>query len=96
MANAGVYVYDFAARKLSRKIATGACPNWISMSEDGKYATVNDETQTSGTVDVPTQNGTLSDVKYITKETCAHVVTLQGDQIKIMQSQCDDQIAMTH
>lgn len=40
VANAGIYIYDFAARKLSSKIPTGACPNWISMSQDGKYAAV--------------------------------------------------------
>ena len=40
VADSGIYIYDFAARKLSPKVAVGACPNWISMSRDGKYATV--------------------------------------------------------
>ena len=40
VAGAGVYIYDFASKKLSPKVVTGACPNWISMSKDGKYAAV--------------------------------------------------------
>jgi YVTN family beta-propeller protein len=38
VADSGVYVYDIATRKLGPKLTTGACPNWISMSKDGKYA----------------------------------------------------------
>ena len=34
----GIYIYDLASGKLSPKMPTGACPNWISMSSDGKYA----------------------------------------------------------
>ena len=44
----GIYVYDVASKKLGKKITVGACPNWISMSADGKYAGVsnadNDDT----------------------------------------------------
>jgi YVTN family beta-propeller protein len=40
VADAGVYVYDVVAHALSGKIATGACPNWISMSKDGRFAAV--------------------------------------------------------
>ncbi len=36
----GVYVYDIAAKKLSKEIRTGECPNWIGFSPDGKYVTV--------------------------------------------------------
>ena len=36
----GVYIYDLATKSLSSKMPTGACPNWISMSSDGKYAGV--------------------------------------------------------
>jgi len=36
----GVYIYDLASAKLSPKMPTGPCPNWISMSSDGKYAGV--------------------------------------------------------
>lgn len=34
----GIYIYDLATGKLSAKMPTGPCPNWISMSSDGKYA----------------------------------------------------------
>jgi YVTN family beta-propeller protein len=40
VADEGVYIYDIASGKLSPKVTTGACPNWISMSKDGRYATV--------------------------------------------------------
>ncbi len=40
VADSGIYVYDIASRTLGKKIAVGACPNWISMSRDGKYAAV--------------------------------------------------------
>lgn len=36
----GIYIFDLATGKLSPKMPTGACPNWISMSSDGKYAGV--------------------------------------------------------
>ena len=34
----GVYIQDLASGKVSAKMPTGPCPNWISMSSDGKYA----------------------------------------------------------
>jgi YVTN family beta-propeller protein len=40
VSDSGVYVYDIAAKTLSPRITVGECPNWISMSKDGKYATV--------------------------------------------------------
>jgi YVTN family beta-propeller protein len=40
VADSGLYVYDLATKKLSKKITVGACPNWISMSKDGKYVAV--------------------------------------------------------
>jgi YVTN family beta-propeller protein len=40
VSDSGIYVYDLAGKTLSKKIAVGECPNWISMSKDGKYATV--------------------------------------------------------
>jgi len=40
LADGGVYVYDIAARKLSQEIHTGACPNWIAFSPDGRYCCV--------------------------------------------------------
>jgi YVTN family beta-propeller protein len=40
VSDSGIYVYDIGAKKLGPKITVGECPNWISMSKDGKYATV--------------------------------------------------------
>jgi YVTN family beta-propeller protein len=40
VANKGVYIYDFAKGTLSSKLPAGACPNWIDISADGKYAAV--------------------------------------------------------
>ena len=40
VADAGIYVYDLATKKLGKKITVGECPNWISMSKDGRYAGV--------------------------------------------------------
>ena len=40
LADSGVYVYDIATRKLSNDIHTGACPNWIAFSPDGRYCAV--------------------------------------------------------
>ena len=40
LTDGGVYVYDIASKKLSKEIMTGACPNWIGFSPDGKYVTV--------------------------------------------------------
>jgi DNA-binding beta-propeller fold protein YncE len=40
VSDGGIYVYDIASKKLGKRIAVGECPNWISMSHDGKYAAV--------------------------------------------------------
>lgn len=40
LADGGVYVYDVANHKLSQEIHTGACPNWIAFSPDGRYCCV--------------------------------------------------------
>lgn len=40
LADGGVYVYDVATGKLSPEIHTGACPNWIAFSPDGRYCSV--------------------------------------------------------
>jgi YVTN family beta-propeller protein len=37
LADGGVYVYDITTKKLSQEIHTGACPNWITFSPDGRY-----------------------------------------------------------
>ncbi len=40
VAGGGIYIYDLATGALSPLMPTGPCPNWISMSGDGKYAGV--------------------------------------------------------
>ena len=40
VASAAIYIYDLDSKTLSPRMPTGACPNWISMSSDGKYAGV--------------------------------------------------------
>jgi YVTN family beta-propeller protein len=46
----GVYEYDIAAKKLSKEIATGECPNWIGFSPDGKYVTVSNCASNDATI----------------------------------------------
>jgi YVTN family beta-propeller protein len=54
--DAGVYVYDIASGRLSAKLPTGACPNWISMSKDGRYAAIsNADDDTVSVFDPKTQ-----------------------------------------
>jgi YVTN family beta-propeller protein len=56
VADAGLYVYDIASGALSPKIAVGGCPNWISMSADGRYAGVsNADSNDTSILDVKTQ-----------------------------------------
>jgi len=53
VSDGAVYVYDIASKKLGRKMAVGECPNWISMSKDGKYAGVsNADTDDTSILDV--------------------------------------------
>lgn len=40
MDDASLHVYDLAAKKWLQPIHTGACPNWISITPNGKYVTV--------------------------------------------------------
>jgi YVTN family beta-propeller protein len=40
LADSGVYVYDVASGKTSGEIHTGLCPNWITLSPDGRYCAV--------------------------------------------------------
>ena len=40
LADGGVYVYDVASGKTSEEIHTGACPNWITFSPEGRYCAV--------------------------------------------------------
>ncbi len=53
VSDSGVYVYDVATGKLGKKMTVGECPNWISMSRDGKYAGVsNADTDDTSIMDV--------------------------------------------
>ncbi|HKU64727.1 MAG TPA: hypothetical protein VJQ06_06700 [Rhizomicrobium sp.] len=53
VSDASVYVYDVASKKLGKKMAVGECPNWISMSHDGKYAAVsNADTDDTSIMDI--------------------------------------------
>ena len=40
LGDGGVYLYDVATKKLSNEIPTGKCPNWITISPDGRYVAV--------------------------------------------------------
>lgn len=40
MDDASLHVYDLTAKKWTQAIHTGDCPNWISITADGKYVTV--------------------------------------------------------
>jgi YVTN family beta-propeller protein len=56
LADAGVYVYDVAAKKTSAMIPVGKCPNWIAFSPDGKYGVVsNSDTNDCSIIDVRTR-----------------------------------------
>ena len=53
VADSGIYVYDLATKRLGKKVTVGECPNWISMSKDGKYAAVsNADTDDASILDV--------------------------------------------
>src|SRR5471032_1492513 len=56
VADSGLYVYDLATKKLGQRITVGECPNWISMSKDGKYAGVsNADTDDTSILDVKSE-----------------------------------------
>jgi YVTN family beta-propeller protein len=40
IADSGVYDYDLSTKKTSKEVPTGDCPNWISISPDGRFITV--------------------------------------------------------
>jgi YVTN family beta-propeller protein len=50
LSDGGVYVYDIAAKKISKEIPTGQCPNWIGFSPDGKYVTVSNCASNDATI----------------------------------------------
>lgn len=56
VSDSGVYVYDIATGTVGKKLAVGECPNWISMSHDGKYAAVsNADTDDTSIMDIKTE-----------------------------------------
>jgi hypothetical protein len=66
----------------------------IQYSPDKKLAYVNDTSSSSGTVNLPASAGQNAQIKYSAKEACADILTLVGDQIKITQSDCNDEIVI--
>jgi YVTN family beta-propeller protein len=50
LGDSGVYVYDLATKKISKKIPTGECPNWVSFSPDGKYSTVSNSASNDASI----------------------------------------------
>ena len=65
----------------------------IQYSGDKKFAYVKDASTSAGTVSIPAQAGQFDTLNYEAKESCSHIMSLVDSKIKIMQSQCDDQIA---
>jgi YVTN family beta-propeller protein len=81
VSDAGVYVYDIAAKKLGRKITVGACPNWISMSADGKYAGVsNADTDDTSILDVKAEKE-IARIKVGTAPKRVLVIEVPQDQV---------------
>lgn len=37
-----MYIYDVKAKKITGRVSTGAGPNWVVFSPDGKYVCVSD------------------------------------------------------
>jgi YVTN family beta-propeller protein len=56
LSDSGVYVYDVATKKLSAEIHTGKCPNWITVSPDGRYVAVsNSDSDDCSIIDANTE-----------------------------------------
>lgn len=81
VSDAGVYVYDIAARKLGKKITVGACPNWISFSADGKYAGVsNADSDDASILDVKAEKE-IARIKVGTAPKRVLVIEVPQDQL---------------
>jgi YVTN family beta-propeller protein len=81
VSDAGVYVYDIAAKKLSKKITVGACPNWIGFSADGKYAGVsNADSDDASILDVKAEKE-IARVKVGTAPKRVLVIEVPQDQV---------------
>ncbi|MDP9126930.1 MAG: hypothetical protein M3N08_01540 [Pseudomonadota bacterium] len=65
----------------------------IKYAPDRKSAIVNDTSTATGTVNAPSQPGQAAAIiRYTAKESCSNTLALVDAQIKIMQSDCNDQI----
>ena len=81
VSDAGIYVYDIASKKLGKKIAVGACPNWISFSADGKYAGVsNADSDDASILDVKAEKE-IARVKVGTAPKRVLVIEVPQDQL---------------
>lgn len=81
VSDAGVYVYDIASKKLGRKITVGACPNWIGMSADGKYAGVsNADSDDASILDVKAEKE-IARIKVGTAPKRVLVIEVPQDQV---------------
>ena len=81
VSDAGVYVYDIASKKLSKKITVGACPNWIGFSADGKYAGVsNADSDDASILDVKAEKE-IARVKVGTAPKRVLVIEVPQDQV---------------
>jgi len=81
VSDAGIYVYDITSKKLGKKITVGACPNWISMSADGKYAGVsNADTDDTSILDVKAEKE-IARIKVGTAPKRVLVIEVPQDQV---------------
>jgi YVTN family beta-propeller protein len=81
VSDAGIYVYDIAGKKLGKKITVGACPNWISMSADGKYAGVsNADSDDTSILDVKAEKE-IARIKVGTAPKRVLVIEVPQDQL---------------
>jgi YVTN family beta-propeller protein len=81
VADAGVYVYDIASKKLGKKITVGACPNWMGFSADGKYAGVsNADSDDASILDVKAEKE-IARVKVGTAPKRVLVIEVPQDQL---------------
>lgn len=66
----------------------------IQYSGNNAQALVDDQTSSSGTISVPQKDGQYTLVRYAARETCTDTLALVDTTVKIMKSDCSDQIAL--
>lgn len=66
----------------------------IRYSADKQLAYVNDVIVSTGSVVVPNQGDQKNVLMFDTLETCLHTLTLVQDQVKFIQSTCDDDVSL--